>query len=75
MIPADVPFTVPVINNDSDADGDNLTICEYTQPINGTLAMVGTQLVYTPNTGFSGNDIFWRSSTGARTYWHRHISI
>ncbi len=57
-IPANDPFTVPVTGNDSDPNGDDLTVCDYTNPINGTLALVGGDLIYTPNAGFFGNDIF-----------------
>lgn len=46
--------------NDSDTDGDTLTIIAKTDGANGTVAIIsaGTQLTYTPNTGYTGADSF-----------------
>ncbi|MDO6512477.1 Ig-like domain-containing protein, partial [Celeribacter halophilus] len=51
--------TVNVMENDADADGDDLTIDQYTQPNNGTVTENddGT-LSYTANDGFVGTDSF-----------------
>lgn len=49
---------IDVLSNDSDADDDNLTIIDVTQPTNGNVINNGTSLTYTPNTGFIGVDIF-----------------
>jgi gliding motility-associated-like protein len=47
-----------VIENDQSVDGDQIEICGYTQPANGTVwADVGLML-YTPNPGFTGTDTF-----------------
>ncbi len=48
--------TIDVLGNDSDADGDTLIISTITQPQNGTAAITNGQVVYTPNTGYTGND-------------------
>jgi hypothetical protein len=57
--PAGIPVTVPVLANDSDLDGDTLTVVEVTTPANGT-AVINTDgtITYTPNAGFTGTDTF-----------------
>ena len=47
-----------VLANDSDADGDSLTIVSVTQPANGQASASGGQVLYTPNSGFTGTDSF-----------------
>ncbi|MCF6324801.1 MAG: Ig-like domain-containing protein [Gammaproteobacteria bacterium] len=42
---------------DSD-DGDNHVISIFSSPSNGNAQVIGNQLVYTPNGGFSGSDSF-----------------
>ncbi len=42
----------------SDAEGDPLTYTLLSMPENGTLSGVGSQINYTPNNGFVGNDTF-----------------
>lgn len=56
----DTSLTVPVMANDTDADTPlaSLTLTGYTNPSNGTLSVVGTGFLYTPNTGYSGSDSF-----------------
>ncbi len=51
--------TIDVLSNDTDANaGDTLTISAFTQGANGTVTLVNSSLVYTPNTGFTGSDSF-----------------
>ena len=52
----DSPVTVPVLANDSDIDGDPLTVTTATAP-NGTVVINpdGT-ITYTPNANFNGTD-------------------
>ncbi len=52
------PITIAVLTNDYDPEGDPITICGYTQPLNGSVAQSGDFLVYTPFEGYNGNDIF-----------------
>jgi hypothetical protein len=48
-----------VLVNDNDADaGDTLTVSGVTQGTNGTVAIVGTTVSYTPNLNFFGGDSF-----------------
>jgi uncharacterized protein YegL len=53
------PVVISVRDNDSDPDGDPLTITNVTQPANGTAVINpdGT-VTYTPNSGFTGTDTF-----------------
>jgi hypothetical protein len=50
--------TIAVLANDSDADGDALTIVSATAPKNGTAAIAGSGIRYTPKSGFTGTDSF-----------------
>src|SRR5581483_8236040 len=48
-----VPVTIPVLGNDTDPDGDPLSIVSV-NPTNGTANIVGTNVVFTPATNFTG---------------------
>ncbi|HGY56500.1 MAG TPA: tandem-95 repeat protein [Caldithrix abyssi] len=51
--------TIQVLSNDSDADGDNLTVTWISDPPNGTTSLVGdTAVLYTPDANFFGSDSF-----------------
>ncbi|HGY57155.1 MAG TPA: tandem-95 repeat protein [Caldithrix abyssi] len=54
----DTPVTINVLANDSDVDGDALTVSDVTQPANGTVTNNGSDVTYTPNSGYNGNDTF-----------------
>jgi hypothetical protein len=53
------PSVIDLLGNDSDMDGDALSISGFTQPVNGTLAdnADGT-FTYTPTGNFNGTDNF-----------------
>ena len=51
--PKNIAVTVPVLVNDSDPDGDALTIVSVS-PTNGTANISGTNVVFTPATDFTG---------------------
>ncbi|WP_457592166.1 Ig-like domain-containing protein [Hydrogenimonas sp.] len=51
-------ITIDVLANDSDPDGDTLTIVSLTQPAHGSASISGGTIVYTPQSGFSGTDTF-----------------
>ena len=55
---ADTAVTIDVVANDSDPDGDPLTVAALTQGNNGAVAIAGGGLSYTPNGGFTGTDSF-----------------
>lgn len=50
--------TIDVMANDTDPNGDTLSIQGFTQPANGGVTQSGTNLVYTPVTGYTGTDTF-----------------
>ena len=54
----DTALTISVLSNDSDLDGDTLGIIGVTDGSNGTVAISGTDVVYTPDADFNGTDSF-----------------
>ena len=54
----DVAATIDVLSNDTDVDGDTLSITSVTQPVNGVVANNGTDVTYTPDANFNGTDSF-----------------
>jgi hypothetical protein len=58
--PQDLAVTIPVLDNDSDPDGDALIVTAVTDPSNGavTISADGKTVTYTPNLGFTGSDSF-----------------
>jgi hypothetical protein len=54
----DTPVQISVLLNDTDADGDVLSIASIGMPANGTAVQSGNSVTYTPDTDFNGNDSF-----------------
>lgn len=55
----DSPITFDVLGNDSDIDGDTLSVTATTSPANGTVVDNGDgTLTYTPDADFNGSDSF-----------------
>jgi len=54
----DTPVTINVLSNDSDPDGDNLTVQSVTQGVNGSVSADGATVTYSPNVNFNGSDSF-----------------
>jgi len=53
------PVTINVLANDTDADGDALSVASITQPTNGAAVLNADYTVkYTPRAGFTGADSF-----------------
>ena len=50
--------TINVLANDSDEDGDTLTIKSITDPKNGVAKIKDNKIEYTPNKGYAGDDSF-----------------
>ncbi|MCJ8274406.1 MAG: Ig-like domain-containing protein, partial [Psychrosphaera sp.] len=51
-----VPVNVSVLTNDTDIDGDNLTVTQAIASNGSTVINGGTSITYTPNNDFSGLD-------------------
>ena len=45
-----------LLGNDSDADGDALSVTGIGQPLHGSAVLAGTTVTYTPNADFNGVD-------------------
>jgi len=58
-IEVDEQIIIDILANDSDAEGDNLTVTIVTNPANG-VAIVNADgtVTYSPNPGFEGTDVF-----------------
>ncbi|MBW3671661.1 MAG: tandem-95 repeat protein, partial [Acidobacteria bacterium] len=56
--PFETPVTIPVLNNDSDVDGDPLTVLTVGTAANGTVTCTTSDCNYTPDAGFTGTDSF-----------------
>jgi hypothetical protein len=56
------PVSVPVLANDT---GSSPAISSVTQPANGTAAISGSNVTYTPGPGFTGTDTFTYTITTA----------
>jgi hypothetical protein len=54
----DSPVTIAVLANDTDPDGDALTVTAVGDPPNGDASTNGTTVTYTPAAGFVGTDTF-----------------
>ncbi|WP_226576848.1 cadherin-like domain-containing protein [Acuticoccus sediminis] len=52
------PVAIDVLANDTDGNGDNLTVEAFTQAGSGTVSLNGGVLTYTPDAGFTGTDTF-----------------
>ena len=56
---SDTPANVAVLANDTDVDGDTLTVTSVTAPANGSATIqVDGSITYAPNGGFNGSDGF-----------------
>lgn len=57
--PLTVNAAAGVSANDSDADGDNVTVAVFDNPANGSVSLnADGSFIYTPNAGFAGIDTF-----------------
>lgn len=50
--------TIDVLDNDSDIEGDSLSIYSFGQPSHGSVVQDGDSLTYTPDSGWAGEDSF-----------------
>ncbi|MBP7051899.1 MAG: cadherin-like domain-containing protein [Phycisphaerae bacterium] len=54
----DTPVDIPVLANDSDPDGDSLSIVGVTDPAHGAAVYKRQSVTYTPDAGYVGEDVF-----------------
>ncbi len=54
----DLPVSIPVLANDSDLDGDILTVTALGATAHGTANTDGSTVSYTPTLNFHGTDVF-----------------
>ncbi|MCX6055960.1 MAG: Ig-like domain-containing protein [Chloroflexi bacterium] len=66
----DTPVVVEVLKNDSDIEGDSLSVSAVGSASHGSVTITGTgqTVTYTPNSNFNGTDLFtYTSSDGVGT--------
>ncbi len=56
--PRNTPTSIPILANDSDPDGDTVTIHNVGTPQHGAATVVGREIRYTPATSYVGQDTF-----------------
>ncbi len=61
----DQAVVIAVLANDSDREGDALTVTQASGADSGSTTTDGTTVTYTPNAGFSGTDQFSTPSATA----------
>ena len=77
MTNVNTPVVVDVLANDSDPDGDRLSVASYTQPSHGVASLnADGTITYTPNAGYTGSDTFTYTITeGKEAFATAHVSI
>ena len=55
----DNSVTIAVLTNDSDVEGDTLSITDAYGSSHGTTEVSGTDIIYTPDENYYGSDSFW----------------
>jgi Bacterial Ig domain/Bacterial cadherin-like domain len=58
--------SLAVLNNDTDPDGDVLSVGTVSTPTNGTTAVSGKVVLYTPRAGYTGADAFTYTVTDGK---------
>ncbi|WP_052417262.1 retention module-containing protein [Cellvibrio mixtus] len=65
----DIPLSIPassLLANDTDADGDTLSILSVQGAVNGTVALVGGNVVFTPASNYNGAASFTYTITDGK---------
>ena len=63
----DFPVEIAVLSNDSDDDGDTLSVSSVTQPSNGTVTInADNSVTYRPNSNFNGSNSFTYTASDGR---------
>ena len=64
----DQPVTIDVLGNDSDPDGDALSVSAVTQGTNGQVTNNGNNVTYSPDPNFNGTDTFTYTVTDGTAF-------
>lgn len=65
----DMPVSIRVLDDDTDPDGDTLSLVSIaTAPVHGTATIVGDEVNYQATTGYVGDDTFWYQATDNNGY-------
>lgn len=64
--PAGQAATITVLDNDSDPNGDAITVTGVTQPVSGSVTYTAGSVTYTPAGAFTGDSTFTYTITDAR---------
>lgn len=72
---ANTPKTIAVLANDSDPDGDPVTLLSVTQPAHGTVAKGLSNVTYTPHLGYTGFDAFTYQITDGTTITTGQVAL
>jgi large repetitive protein len=64
--PEATAVTIAVLDNDSDPDLDRLTVAIASAPAHGIANVSGDKILYSPNAGFVGTDLFTYSVSDGR---------
>ena len=67
--------TINVLANDSDEDGDSLSISSTTKASHGTVSIRDEKVVYTPNDGYEGSDSFSYTITDGEEESSANVSV
>ena len=63
----DTAVTIDILSNDSDPDGDSLSVASVTQPAKGSAAITaGNSVTYTPSANLNGSDSFTYAASDGR---------
>jgi gliding motility-associated-like protein len=56
IAPVNAPISINILENDTDAQNNTISIVWLNQPMHGTITLADSTITYTPNTDFSGTD-------------------
>ena len=74
-IQGDAPVTVRVLDNDSDPDGDTLSLVSVSTPSHGTAIINGDQVIYRAVDGYVGVDSFTYTATDGSNQATATVSV
>jgi YD repeat-containing protein len=79
QVDLNTPKSIDVLDNDSDPNGDQLSITAVTPPTNGTASIIDVSgedwVKYTPNTGYLGTDSFTYTITDGQSSVTANVSV